>query len=156
MHSPLIMAGPGIGPGKTSDALCYLLDLFPTLGELCAVPAPEGSEGKSLAPVLAGKEKATRDVIFTAYTRVNRAIRDDRWKLIVYTQVHKTQLFDLRNDSGEMKDLAGDPAHAEEVTRLTKLLAAEQKKAGDTLPLKAETRQPLEFDFSKVPPVKKK
>lgn len=156
MHSPLIMAGPGIGAGKSSDALCYLLDLFPTLGELCAVPAPEGSEGKSLAPVLAGKEKATRNVIFTAYTRVNRAIRDDRWKLIVYPQIHKTQLFDLKNDPGETKDLASDPAHADEVTRLTKLLADEQKKAGDTLPLKADVQQSLEFDFSKVPPVKKK
>jgi arylsulfatase A-like enzyme len=156
MHSPLIMAGPGVAAGKKSDALCYLLDLFPTLGERCAVPAPEGSEGKSLAPVLAGKQKATRDVIFTAYTRVQRAIRDDRWKLIVYPQVHKTQLFDLQNDPGETKDLAGDAAHAAEVERLTKLLAAEQKKADDTLPLKAEPRQSLEFDFSKVPPAKKK
>jgi arylsulfatase A-like enzyme len=156
MHSPLIMAGPGIGAGKKSDALCYLLDLFPTLGELCSVPAPEGSEGKSLAPVLAGKEKTRRDVLFTAYTKVNRAIRDDRWHLIVYPQVHKTQLFDLQNDPAETKDLAGDPAHAAEVERLTKLLAAEQKNAGDNLPLKAETRQPLEFDFSKVPPVKSK
>src|SRR5262249_3171610 len=50
MHSPLIMAGPGIASGKKSDALCYLLDLFPTLGELCSVAGPEGSEGKSLAP----------------------------------------------------------------------------------------------------------
>lgn len=156
MHSPLIMAGPGIAAGKQSDALCYLLDLFPTLGERCAVPTPDGSEGRSLAPVLAGKQKATRDVIFTAYTRVQRAIRDDRWKLIVYPQVHKTQLFDLQNDPGETRDLAGDAAHAAEVERLTKLLAAEQKKADDTLPLKAEPRQPLEFDFSKVPPVKKK
>lgn len=156
MHSPLIMVGPGVAAGKKSDALCYLLDIYPTLGELAGVLGPQGSEGKSLAPVLAGKEKATRDVLFTAYTTVQRAVRDDRWKLLVYPQVHKTQLFDLQNDPSEKKDLAGDPAYAAEVERLLKVLVAEQKKAGDTLPLKAAKPQPLEFDFSKVPPVKKK
>src|SRR5205823_14925494 len=61
MHAPLIFAGPGIPRNKQCDALCYLLDIFPTLGELAAVKPPAGSEGKSLAPVLAGKQAAGRD-----------------------------------------------------------------------------------------------
>src|SRR5205085_2738577 len=52
MHSPLILCGPGVPRGKRSDALCYLLDIFPTLGGLAGVPAPAGSEGESLVPVL--------------------------------------------------------------------------------------------------------
>ena len=57
MHSPLIMAGPGIPKGRRIGALCYLLDIFPTLGELAGVPGPEGSEGQSLAPIIAGRQR---------------------------------------------------------------------------------------------------
>ena len=78
MRAPLIIAGPGIPRGRRSDALSYLLDIFPTLGDLAGVPAPEGSEGLSLAPVLAGKRRTVRDSIFTAYRDVQRAVRDER------------------------------------------------------------------------------
>jgi arylsulfatase A-like enzyme len=149
MHAPLVLVGPGVPRDKRSEALCYLLDIFPTLGDLAGVPAPAGSEGKSLAPVLAGKRSAVRDSIFTAYRAVQRGVRDDRWKLLVYPQVNKVQLFDLRNDPAERKDLAPDPAHAAEVERLTALLKDWQKKLGDALPLGADQPEPLEFDFSK-------
>jgi arylsulfatase A-like enzyme len=156
MHAPLIFAGPSVPKDRRSDALCYLLDIFPTLGELAGLPqAPEGSEGKSLAPVLAGKKDRVRDSLFFAYTAVQRAVLDDRWKLIVYPQVNKVQLFDLKNDPGEMKDLAADPAHAGDVERLTGLLKEAQQQAGDTQPLRSEKPKPLEFDFSKVEPAKK-
>ncbi len=150
MHSPLLMMGPGIPKGRQSDALCYLFDIFPTLGELAGVSAPEGSEGLSLAPLLDGKKTKHRDLVFTAYTSVQRAVRDDRWKLIVYTQINKSQLFDLHNDPNEMNDLAGDPKYQDELKRLTLLLENEQKLAGDKQPLHVAKPQPLEFDFTKV------
>jgi arylsulfatase A-like enzyme len=155
MHSPLLFAGPGVPQGKQTDALCYLLDIFPTLGDMAGVAGPEGSEGKSLVPVLTGKAAAVRDSIFTAYRTVQRAVRDDRWKLIVYPQVNKVQLFDLRDDPAEMHDLAADKDHAAEVRRLTALLKAQQEQLGDTRPLTTDKPQPLEFDFRKVPPEKK-
>ncbi len=154
MHIPLIMAGPGVPKGEQRDALVYLLDVFPTLGDLAGVKGPAESEGKSLVGVLAGKETGVRDSLFTAYTKVQRAVRDDRWKLIVYTQINKTQLFDLKDDPAEMKDLADDPAHAADVARLTALLKDWQKKVDDKQPLTTDKPQPAEFDFSKVPPVK--
>jgi arylsulfatase A-like enzyme len=150
MHAPLIFAGPDVPSGQRSDALCYLLDIFPTLGDLAKVPAPAGSEGKSLARVLAGKAPRVRDSLFTAYRDVQRAVRDDRWKLLVYPKVNKVQLFDLKNDPAEMHDLAADPADAAEVKHLTTLLLDRQKRLGDTLPLHTEKPEPLEFDFSKV------
>jgi arylsulfatase A-like enzyme len=155
MHAPLIFAGPGVPKGKRTDALCYLLDIFPTLGDLSGVPGPEGSEGKSLVPVLSGKQARVRDSLFTAYTKVQRAVRDDRWKLLVYPQVNKVQLFDLREDPPEMKDLSADKGHAADVERLTGLLKEWQQQLGDGLPLRTDKPQPLEFDFSKVEPVKK-
>ena len=142
MRAPLLLAGPGIPPGRRSDALCYLLDIFPTLGALAEVPAPEGSEGRSLAPVLAGKVETQRAAILTAYTKVQRAVRDDRWKLMVYPQINKTQLFDLTADPLEMRDLAADPQQAGQVQKMTALLRREQELAGDTQPLTSATPQP--------------
>ena len=149
MRAPLLLAGPGIPEGRRSDALCYLLDIFPTLGALAGVPAPEGSEGRSLAPVLAGKVGTQREAILTAYAKVQRAVRDDRWKLIVYPQINKTQLFDLKADPLEMRDLAADPRQAGQVQRMTALLRKEQEMAGDSQPLTSATPQPAEFDFSR-------
>ena len=131
MRAPLLLAGPGIPAAKRSDALCYLLDIFPTLGALASVPAPDGSEGLSLAPVLAGTQPAVRDAIFTAYMKVQRAVRDDRWKLIVYPVAGRTQLFDLRDDPHELRDLSADPAHEPEVKRMRALLEEQQAKVGD-------------------------
>ena len=117
--------------------------------------APEGSEGKSLAKVIVGKSSKVRDHLFTAYTKVQRAVREDRWKLIVYPQINKTQLFDLQNDPNEMKDLASDKAYADQVIRLTRLLKDEQQTLGDIQPLRSDNPEPMEFDFSKVKAVKK-
>ncbi len=150
MHSPLIFAGPGIPKDRQTPALCYLLDIFPTLGDLAGVRGPAGSEGKSLVPVFEGKQSGVRDSLFTAYRNVQRAVRDDRWKLIVYPQVNKVQLFDLQHDPAEMKDLTSDPKYASELDRLMALLKKWQKEQGDTLPLHSDHPQRLEFDFRKV------
>ena len=118
--------------------MCYLLDIFPTLGELAGVPAPSGSEGLSLAPVLRGERRSVREAIFTAYGKVQRAVRDDRWKLIVYPAIGRTQLFDLESDPAELHDLAGDHAFRDEVDRMSRLLASQQQAFGDTLRLSRE------------------
>lgn len=149
-HQPLIIAGPGIPSDQRSAAFCYLQDVFPTLAELAGVAGPEGHEGLSLVPLIRGRTTQHRDSIFTAYRHLQRAVRDERWKLIVYPQVNKTQLFDLLNDPAETKDLAADPAHTAEVARLTALLKDWQMKLDDQQPLTSAKPQPLEFDFSKV------
>ena len=149
-HEPLIIAGPGIPAGQRRDAFCYLFDIFPTLGALAGVAAPEGSEGQSLVPVITDPAAKLRDSIFTAYRHLHRAVRDDRWKLIVYTQINKTQLFDLQADPDETKDLAADPAYTAEIARLTGLLKDWQRKLGDTQSLTTDQPQPLAFDFAAV------
>jgi arylsulfatase A-like enzyme len=150
MRAPLILAGPGVPRGKSSDALCYLLDIFPTLGELADVSPPEGNEGQSFVPILQGKATAHRDSIFTAYLGVQRAMTDGRWKLMVYPRINKTQLFDLQEDPPETKDLSGDAAHQETLKRLVALLQESQERYGDKQSLTTDKPLPLEFDFSKV------
>jgi arylsulfatase A-like enzyme len=151
MHAPLIIAGPGIPRDRRVDAMCYLLDIFPTLGELAGIPVPQGSEGQSLVPILTGQRQTGRDSIFTAYIDVQRAVRDDRWKLIIYPKINKTQLFDLKNDPNEIHDLASDSARAGEIKRLSGLLRQWQDRVDDAAPLSSATPLPLELKFPVEP-----
>ncbi|MCI0460351.1 MAG: sulfatase-like hydrolase/transferase [Gemmataceae bacterium] len=135
MRVPMIFAGPGIPRGKSSTALVYLLDIFPTVTELVGAKVPASVEGKSLASILRGKEAKVRDSAFFAYRDVQRAVCDARWKLIRYPQINRSQLFDLKNDPHELKDLASDPGHAERMRELMALLQRWQRDLGDTLAL---------------------
>ena len=137
MKPPLIFCGPGISIGR-SDALVYLLDIFPTVCELAGARIPAGLDGKSFAGILQGRRGGTRDSLFLAYRDVQRAIRDERWKLIHYPQINRTQLFDLRADPGEMQNLASDPRQSARLDQLTARLREWQKNLGDTLSLTAE------------------
>ncbi|MCX7007047.1 MAG: sulfatase-like hydrolase/transferase, partial [Kiritimatiellaeota bacterium] len=135
LRVPLIIAGPGVAEGKTTEAMCYLWDVLPTLGALCGVKAPPASEGMDLGAVLRDPATAARPSLVFAYKQVQRAVYDGRWKLIRYPQVNRTQLFDLQSDPQEIHDLAGQPEHAAKEKELLALLAAQQKSYGDTLPL---------------------
>ena len=156
MRASLIFAGPGVPQGKSSDPFAYLLDIFPTVGDLAKVKSPDGSEGKSLASVMRGDKKQVRESLFTAYRQFERSVRDDRWHLIVYPQINKVQFFDLTNDPHEIKNLAGDPNHAKTIDRLTDMMQDWQKQLGDTQALRSNNPMSAEFDFSKVLPEKKK
>ncbi len=152
MHVPLVIAGPGIKHGK-SEAFVYLFDLFPTICDLGQVPVPKAAEGKSLAPLLAGKRFNGREVMFNVYKDVQRSIRDDRWKLIRYPQINRTQLFDLKNDPHELNDLAANPKYSAKVAQLMARLAKEQKNWDDTCPLTSANPAPAEWSADKVKPV---
>jgi len=134
---PLVIGGPGLPRGAKCDSFCYLLDLFPTICDMTGSPVPGTVEGKSLAPLLKNPQAKVRDSVFFAYRHVQRGVRTDRWKLIRYCVkgVQTTQLFDLRNDPLEMKNLADEPARAGEVREMTALLKRSMKDTGDHLDL---------------------
>jgi arylsulfatase A-like enzyme len=134
MKVPLLFAGPGIPQGR-SDALVYLMDIFPTVCELVSAPVPAGLDGRSLKPVIYGQSRGVRDTLFLAYRDVQRAVRDERWKLICYPHVNQTQLFDLQNDPNELRNLASDSAHAGRLAKMLRQLQDWQKHLGDSLPL---------------------
>lgn len=134
MKAPLIFAGPGI-PRGASEALVYLLDIFPTLCDLASTEIPIGLDGKSLKAVITGQSRGMRDSLGLAYRDVQRVIRDERWKLLRYPHVDKTQLFDLRADPDEMHDLSADPAQQPRIEQLLAELRKWQADVGDTAPL---------------------
>jgi arylsulfatase A-like enzyme len=132
MHVPFVIAGPGIPRGRR-DALVYLMDLYPTLCHLAGVTPPAGTEGRDLRPLFASPAAKVRDVLFTAYLDVQRAVRDDRWKLIRYPQVDRTQLFDLAADPRELINLAERPEHSAALARMRALLERESERLGDVV-----------------------
>ncbi len=103
---------------------------------------PPGLDGRSFKPILDGMTKTARSELFLAYRHVQRAWRDDRWKLIRYPQVNVTQLFDLETDPDEMHNLAGEPSQAERVQRMLAKLRESQSSFGDTQPLTVDNPQP--------------
>jgi iduronate 2-sulfatase len=67
---PLLIHAPGItAAGKRTASLVELVDLFPTLTELCGLPNPEGLEGTSLVPVIRDPQKSVKDCAFTQHPR---------------------------------------------------------------------------------------
>ncbi len=150
MKSPLIFAGPGVPRGERREALVYLMDIFPTVGASAwaGLDLPEGVEGKSLEPVINGRREAVRDSLYLAMGKQMRSVRDGRWKLIRYTNINHTQLFDLLNDPHELHDLADGEAHRRRVTRMLTQLAQWQAELGDTQPLTTDKPQPMARDLT--------
>ncbi len=131
---PLIVSGPGISRGST-DAMVYLMDIFPTICEMTGTAVPDGLDGRSFKPVIEGKTKSVRDSIFMSYRDCQRGIRDERWKLLRYPLINKTQLFDLQADPDELHSLADEAGQKERIKKLMGKLADWQKQLGDKAPL---------------------
>jgi arylsulfatase A-like enzyme len=152
MRVPLIVAGPGIAADKRSDAMCYLFDVLPTLGKLCGIATPQGSNGREFSSVLKDPSQPARPFLMFGYKTIQKALNDGRWKLIRYPHVDRTQLFDLQSDPFETKDLSADPAQAERIKAMLEKLAAEMKADGDNDPLTAAKILPAAWKApTKVP-----
>jgi arylsulfatase A-like enzyme len=135
---PLVVTGPGLA-FRNCDSLQYLHDVLPTLCEACGLEMPHGLDGISQWKNWRGEESSTRKLVGMAYRDVQRAVRQENWKLIRYPQINRTQLFDLSADPFELNDLAAEPEQAVRVEELTKNLRAWQASVGDDLPLSSES-----------------
>jgi|UniRef100_UPI00404AFC56 arylsulfatase A-like enzyme len=123
---PLIMSGPRIPTGRIVADDVYSFRLFATLCDLANVPTPVSVEEPGLVPLWEEEEDVAHapQYHFTHYCDFQRAVKDQRWKLITY-QVNGTvreQLFDLIKDPHELNDLSGHPAFAAHQLRLAEVL----------------------------------
>jgi arylsulfatase A len=152
---PCLMRWPGhIPAGRTVDKIVSSIDILPTLAELAGAPLPpQPIDGLSLAPILAGDEKAApRDHFFFYYGRELQAVRQGRWKLH-FPHVYRSyrgvepgqngfpgpyaqgktglELYDLESDIGETTDVAA--SHPEVVKDLQALAEKARQELGDAL-----------------------
>jgi arylsulfatase A-like enzyme len=129
---PLIIAAPGAkAAGATAPGVVELLDLYPTLAELCGLTAPDYLDGVSLRPVLESPEARVRPAAFTQVRRNNfqgRSVRTERWRYTEWPD-GTAELYDHRRDPHEYVNLAGAPKSARTVTELKELLAQGWKTA---------------------------
>jgi arylsulfatase A-like enzyme len=130
---PLIIADPTqpAAHGRRVGAFTEAVDLMPTLLDWCGLPVPRACDGVTLTPWLRGETPAPwRDAVQFEYDvqggwpdprrpplglRLDRAamaaIRTANWKYVHFAALPPV-LYDLRDDPGETRNLAGDPAHA--------------------------------------------
>jgi len=124
-----IKSGPTT-PGATSEGLVELLDLYPTLAELCDVKAPAALQGRSLVPMLRDPAARVKDVAYTVVSRgdkLGKAIRTDRWRYAKWPDGE--ELYDLQNDPRETKNLAKSKPHAATLKDMRAKLAETDARA---------------------------
>ena len=118
---PMIVWAPGRFEGdRRIDGLCQQMDIGPAILELAEVDVPETMEAKSVLPALEGKDWKERDYVYAEHGRDGilqetdfmTMVRSRDWKLVHFVDEPDGQLFNLKNDPDEVKNLWDDPAAA--------------------------------------------
>lgn len=131
---PFMVVGPGVAAGETNDQPIYLQDVMPTTLELAGVRRPDHVQFHSILPLL-GEGESPYPAIYGSYLDKQRCIRTDRYKLIVYPEAGVIRLYDVENDPGESRDLAGDAAMRPVMLDLFTRLRGLQAEVNDPLDL---------------------
>jgi choline-sulfatase len=118
---PLIFAGPGIAAGARCTRPAELLDIYPTLVEMCGLPEVEHLEGHSLVPQLRDATAERPWPAITSHNQGNHGIRTERWRYIRYADGSQ-ELYDMQVDPNEWDNLAGRPDSQAEISKLAKWL----------------------------------
>ena len=128
-RAPLIIYAPVMkAKGEASPRLVELVDLYPTIADLCGLAAPQGLEGKSFRPLLDDPRQPWKQAAYTQVQRgktAGRSVRTERYR---YTEWDGgrlgAELYDHDADPGEWANLADKPEHAATVAELQRLLRA--------------------------------
>lgn len=128
---PLIMRVPGkTRAGSVGYGLVELVDLFPTLAELCGIQAPSGLQGNSLIPMLENSALSGKEAVYTVVTRGNqlgKAIRTHRWRYALWPDGE--ELYDLIDDPYEHANLANSEQYRVYLEDMRANLARAEAKA---------------------------
>jgi len=129
---PLIVRDPRLAPslrGRRCDEMALSIDLAPTMLGLAGVAIPAAMQGRDLGPLVRGEHVAWRDDWYYEHTYARppqhkipktEGVRTKQWKYTRYTDFTPPyeQLFDLAADPQELKNLAGEAAHAATLAKL--------------------------------------
>jgi len=134
---PLIISVPGLTKGKPSERLVELLDVYPTLAELCGLQAPNDIQGKSLAPLLKNPAAKWDKPAYTQIDKrkfpgkyfpemkvaLGRSVRTEKWRYTEWDEGKEgIELYDYKTDPNEFNNLANNPKYAATVKELSSLL----------------------------------
>lgn len=109
---PLIFAGPGVTVGADCRQPAELLDIYPTLIDLCGLPKNDRLEGHSVMPQLLNADTARDFPAITTHNHDNHSVRSKRYRYIQYADGSQ-EFYDLESDPNEWDNLAGSSSVAE-------------------------------------------
>jgi uncharacterized sulfatase len=140
---PLLIRWPGVvKPGTDVPEMVTNLDTFPSVLGMLGVPMPDGlkQEGADFAPLLRGEKTAWRDTLYGQYDLHNsglaymRMVRTADGKLVRHLRANfMDELYDLKNDPGETRNLFNNPQHSKLRDALQEKLTAWQRSIDDPL-----------------------
>ncbi len=147
---PLIFAGPNIERDAKCSRPVGLIDVYPTLLDLCDLPAREDLEGQSLRPLLRDPMAEWERPAICTFGPNNHSLRDERYRYTVYADGSQ-ELYDHDADPAEWHNLVADgnalPEHAAVIERLSRWLP---KTNADPVPGSAGSDSPL-YGEGKIP-----
>lgn len=142
---PLIIAEPGNpNNGKSTNAVTEMLDLYPTVVDLCQAKSPKHVKGVSLVPVLRDvKHKGKESALTVSWSRAGSQHKELRGKKVLgysirtqryrYTEwgdrKYGIELYDYQTDPMEYTNLANDPNHAETLRHMQSLMQSARKRS---------------------------
>jgi arylsulfatase A-like enzyme len=110
VRAPLILRAPGLPAARRVGDLVETVDLLPTLLDLLGLPASGRVQGRSLLPVIAGKDRRPR-AAHSEFPNM-KMIRTRDWKLVHYLRASYGELYNLTEDPGELYNRWDDAACA--------------------------------------------
>jgi iduronate 2-sulfatase len=129
---PLLIVAPGTkAPHQSSTRLVEMVDIYPTVADLCGLPAPRNLAGRSLRPLLENPNQPWKEAAISQVRRgpatdtfKGYAARSERFRYIEWDQGRRgVQLYDHESDPQELHNLASDPKYAETLAMMKRLLA---------------------------------
>ncbi|WP_045031116.1 sulfatase [Draconibacterium sediminis] len=126
-NAPLMFAAPNLPKGKVIDTPAEMLSIYPTLLELCGLPAYDKNEGMSLVETMVENKADNNAYALTTYGMNNHAVKADHFRYIQYEDGSE-ELYDHKTDPNEFTNQAKDPAYKDEVDFMKKYLPATNVK----------------------------
>ena len=130
---PMIVRVPGrTQDGSQTEGLVELVDIFPTLIDLCDVDAPHTLQGKSFTSMLDDPGSSGKEVAYTVVSRgklLGRSIRTTRWRYTEWDGSDQSELYDLETDPYEEHNLANDDGRVEQCNKMHDLLVQARDRA---------------------------
>jgi len=117
---PFIIVAPGLAPGQCARPVS-LIDLYPTLCELCGLARIAAHDGVSLVPLLRDPTRAWQRPAVVEFKRGNAAVRSERFRYIRYRDGGE-ELYDLEQDPHEWENLASNPTYDKTKRKLSRSL----------------------------------
>jgi arylsulfatase A-like enzyme len=142
-RTPLIIKWPGVTNKKiTTSSMVQNLDFAETILDMAGLPVPADMQGKSMVPLLKGKQKGNvHDALYYHFYenqehKVSKhiGVRTDRYKLIYFYENKEWELYDLEKDKSEMKNVYDDPSYKKIVKSMKLQLKQLKEQYKDTEP----------------------